>query len=272
MPDIDDVRRFWDENPLWTGESQNEPGSVAFFEEHRRLYADQGFGGVIDPRIFPDKKGRVLDVGCGIGIWPVEFWQRGFRDITACDLSPRSLSLAQQRAKMYGVTAAFREENAEALSFPSETFDHVNCNGVVHHTTNPEQAVREIHRVLKHGGTAQISVYYKNVVLRNFGLFRPLAKALAKVGATLSGRGRERIFAVPDVAEIVRLYDGAENPIGLAYDRTEFRALLGPGFRVDDVFFHLFPSRTLPFPIPRWLHKLLDRRLPFMIFARVTKL
>jgi SAM-dependent methyltransferase len=271
MTNIDDIRRFWDENPLWTGESSHKPGTLAFFEEHRTIYYGDCFAGTMDERIFPEHRGKVLDLGCGIGFWPVEFWERGFRDITAADLSPASLALAGRRAEAYGADVAFREENAENLSFAAETFDHVNCLGVVHHTVSPERAVSEIHRVLKHGGTATISVYYKNMVLRHFRLFRPLAKLIGKVGARLSGRGREAIYSIPDVAEIVRLYDGAKNPKGIAYDRGEFRDLVG-AFRVDEVFYHFFPARSLPVRIPRWLHRMLNRRLPFMIVARLTKL
>lgn len=272
MPSIDEVREFWNSNPLWSGESLSEVGSREFFEEHTHICIDEGWNGVIDPRVFPDKRGKILDLGCGIGFWPVQFWARGWRDITAVDLSARSLELARKRAAIYGVTATFQEENAESLSFASDTFDHVHCHGVVHHTTDPARAVREIHRVLKPGGTAMVSVYYKNVVLRNFGMFRPLASMLAKVGAKLRGRGREEIYSVPDVSEIVRLYDGAENPIGYAYDRREFRDLLGDGFRVDAVFFHFFPARSLPFRLPRAALRLLDRGLPFLIHARVIKL
>ncbi|MBN9035213.1 MAG: class I SAM-dependent methyltransferase [Rhizobiales bacterium] len=272
MPTIDDVRNFWNANPLWTGEAKFAPGTREFYDEHTRLCIEEGWGGEIDPLVFPEKRGKLLDLGCGIGFWPPQFWARGWRDITAADLSPQSLNLARSRAEIYGVQADFREENAENLSFPDETFDHVHCHGVVHHTTDPSKAVREIHRVLKVGGTAMISVYYKNLVLRNFGLFRPLALALGRTGARLRGRGRESIYSVPDVSEIVRLYDGAANPIGYAYDRREFFELLGPGFRVDHVFFHFFPARSLPVRLPRFALKWLDRSLPFLIHARVTKL
>lgn len=270
MPDIEAIRNFWDENPLWTGESAHQPGTREFFDEHREIYYRDCFAGQMDERIFPEQRGKVLDLGCGVGFWPVEFWQRGFRDITAADLSPRSLELAQKRAEAYGATVGFHEENAERLSFADETFDHVNCLGVVHHTVSPEQAVAEIHRVLRPGGTATISVYYKNVMLRHFRLFRPLAMLFGRAGARLSGRGREDIYSVPDVSEIVRFYDGANNPKGIAYDRREFAALVD-ALRVDEVFFHFFPARSLPVRIPGWLHRILNRQLPFMIVARLTR-
>ena len=63
-------------------------------------------------------------------------------------------------------SAKLQKENAEQLSFSDNTFDHVNCQGVVHHTPNADKAVSEIARVLKPAGTASISVYYHNVILQ----------------------------------------------------------------------------------------------------------
>lgn len=270
MPTIDDVRQFWNDNPLWTGEASYAPGSREFFDEHRTVYINDGMAGILDPRIFAGVKGSVLDLGCGIGFWLPEFASRGFT-VTGVDISSQSLEIAKRRCEVYGIDAALSEQNAEATTFGNDTFDHVNCIGVVHHTTNPAAAVREIHRVLKPGGTAVVAVYYKNIVLRNFGLFKPFIAALASAGAKLKGRGREGIYRAPTVGEIVRVYDGAKNPIGVAYDRREFANLIGPGLAIDEVFFHFFPARSLPFHIPHWLHLILDRKLPFMIYARLTK-
>jgi ubiquinone/menaquinone biosynthesis C-methylase UbiE len=151
MTTIDEVRSFWDANPLFTGESRHAPGSREFFDEHRRVYYKDCFAGDLDPRLFPPDLAskKVLDLGCGVGFWLIELGQRGCRDLTGADLSPKSLEIASRRCAVYGVEANLQEENAERLSFPDATFDHVNCQGVVHHTTDPAKAVREIYRVLK---------------------------------------------------------------------------------------------------------------------------
>ncbi len=87
----------------------------------------------------------------------------------------------------------------------------------------------------------------------------------------MKGRGRENIASQKKVDEIVRLYDGIDNPLGKAYSKNEFIALLQPYFAIDEIFYHLFPARSLPFPIPRLIHRILDKKLPFMICAKVTK-
>ena len=48
---INEVRQFWETNPLWTGESQYKPGTKDFFEEHRQVCINDCFSGKIDRRI-----------------------------------------------------------------------------------------------------------------------------------------------------------------------------------------------------------------------------
>jgi 2-polyprenyl-3-methyl-5-hydroxy-6-metoxy-1,4-benzoquinol methylase len=276
MADIQQVRAFWQAHPLWTGESAHAAGSDAFFAEHRRVYIADCFAGAFDLRFLPPpRRGgqdpAVLDLGCGIGFWTAELAMRGFRRIVAADLTPQALDYTRRRLALNGVEAELREENAEALSFADGTFDHVNCQGVIHHTPHPERAVAEIARVLKPGGSASLSVYYRNPILKLWPLLRWIGWPLARLGGGLKGRGRERIFLEGDVDEIVRLYDGADNPIGKSYTRRDFVAMLARHFEVDETYLHFFPARALPVRIPARLHRWLDRRLGFMIYASVRK-
>ncbi len=272
-----DVKSFWESNPLWTGESAFVPGSKEFFEEHRRVYMAECFGGSWDPRFFPpshlgDPEAlRVLDLGCGIGFWVSEFARRGYRNVFGADLTSRALELTRMRLDAYGLEASLQQENAEDLSFEDGCFDHVNCQGVIHHTPSTETAVAEIARVLRPGGTASISVYYRNVALRSWPVLKWIVSPLVWAGAGLKGRGREKMLRESDVDEIVRLYDGAENPIGKSYTRSSFERLLAPHFEVNELYLHFFPARALPFSIPASLHRQLDRRLGFMIYASVTR-
>lgn len=263
-----DVQAFWDANPLFVGESAFQPGSKAFFDEHLDLYRKDVFAGRMDNWFFPpEKTAKILDVGCGIGLWLTELGLRGYRDISAVDLSPRSVALAQQRCALYGLTAKISVGNAEQLDFPDSSFDHVNCYGVVHHTPSPETAIREIFRVLKPGGTASVAVYYKNFVLRNWGLFSTLLQPFS-IG--LRGRGREGMSRASDTAELIRLYDGKDNPIGVGYTREEARRLASP-FIVQDEYLHFFPARSLRLRPSGPLHKAADRLLPFMIGLSLKK-
>jgi len=196
---------------------------------------------------------------------------RGLGNLVAADFTDQALATTTKRLEAYGLKAELSRQNAESMTFPDYMFDHVNCQGVIHHTPDTEAAIAEIARVLKPGGTASISVYFRNPILRLWPYLRWIGWPLAKLGAGLKGRGRERIFLEGNVDEIVRLYDAAENPIGKSYSRDQFISMLGRHFEVQETFLHFFPARALPFRLPPRLHRWLDRRLGFMIYATVRK-
>lgn len=268
-PTLADVQTFWDTHPLFVGESTKEVGSKAFFDEHKNLYHKDVFAGKLDNWAFPPRTDdvKILDVGCGIGFWLVEFWERGCRNIYGIDISPRSIDLARKRCMLYGAIANISVGNAERMDFPDASFDHVNCFGVIHHTPHPQDAVREIHRVLKSGGTASIAVYYRNALLRYWHIFHKLMRPLS-IG--LPGRGREGISQTSDADELVRLFDGEDNPIGRAYTRAHIRALLSP-FAVQREYLHFFPARALRLEPSGPIHQIANSLIPFMISMSVIK-
>ena len=141
------------------------------FDSHTLAHCDAGSGGRPPHQVTTDKDAKVIDLGCGIGFWLIEFWQRGYRNLTGADLSDASLNIARRRCELYGVKAELYQANAEALDFADASFDHVNCQGVIHHTPDTKAALDEIARVLIPGGTASVSVYYQNFVLRNWLFF-----------------------------------------------------------------------------------------------------
>lgn len=273
---IEDVKDFWESNPLWAGESRFPAGSKEFFDEHREIYIADCFAGTFDLRFLPPPRPngqniRILDLGCGIGFWTVELGMRGINNIVAGDLTLRAVEMTEQRCDLFGVKAEIFQLNAEKIDFPDESFDHVNCQGVIHHTPDTQKSVAEIARVLKIGGTACISVYYRNFFLRAWPFLRWIGKILTVFGGGLKGRGREKIFSEGDVDEIIRLYDGNENPIGKSYSKESLEHMLSTYFVVDEIYLHFFPARALPFKLPRWLHKWLDRNVGFMVYATVRK-
>jgi 2-polyprenyl-3-methyl-5-hydroxy-6-metoxy-1,4-benzoquinol methylase len=276
MTSIDSVRNFWEENPLWVGETEFEEGTLEFFLEHRDVYYKDCFAGSFDMRFLPPPRQagqlmKILDLGCGIGFWTTEFGMRGYSNLHAADLTKKALEITAIRLKLFNLKAELSEQNAEKTNFDDQTFDHVNCQGVIHHTPNTEATLKEIARILKPGGTASISVYYRNIFLRSWKFLRPLGWLISLLGAKLKGRGRENIFKQGNVDEIVRLYDGLENPIGKSYSRKSFTKMLSPCFDIEETYLHFFPARSLPFKIPQFIHEFLDKRLGFMIYATLRK-
>jgi SAM-dependent methyltransferase len=273
MASIDEVRSFWNSNPLFKGESNFDIGTKEFFIEHEKIVIQDCFAGQLDQKIFiPMKKdAKILDVGCGVGFWIVEFGKRGYHNLYACDLTPAAVEIARKRAQIFGVKAEVQIGNAEMLPYENDSFDHINCQGVIHHTPNTESCVAEFSRILKKDGTASLSVYYRNFFLRCWPFAKWIGKVLSKFGFKLNGRGRENIFALDDVNEIVKLYDGAGNPIGKSYSAPQFIKMLEPYFEIQEVYFHFFPARSLPFKMPEFIHKFFDRFCPFMIYVNLKK-
>lgn len=267
---VDDVRRFWDANPLFAGESSFEVGSRDFFEEHRRFTLHE-FSGRIAPVFTKDvRPGReVLDVGCGIGFWVQEFCRLGART-TACDLTERALSVTLRRSAIYGLHADLGQANAEQLPFADESFDHVNCQGVIHHTPDTAACIREFCRVLRPGGTACFSVYYRSLPLRSPILFR-LVTVLVGPMIRMRGRGRESMMSSHSPDELVRKYDGEQNPLGKCYTRSEMEQNIGSQLSVLEVARYAFPRRVFPFGMPDSIHRFLSSWLGLMIVFRCRK-
>lgn len=266
---IDNVRKFWDEQPLFVDEGKHKPGTKEFFKEHKDVCIEDCFAGKINERNFIiPKDAKILDLGCGIGFWLVEIQQRGFDNLSGADISMNSLAIAKQRLEVHDIkNVLLFHENAESLTFDDGIFDHVNCQGVVHHTPNPKKAIQEIYRILSKNGTVTISVYYKNIILKKWSI---LKRIIGFLKPSLKGRGRENMYKYDSFEEIVRVYDGVKNPVGIAFTREEFTELLSP-FSIIEVWYGFFPARSLNVKLPKFLHKFLQRILPFMIYARVKK-
>ena len=92
---------------------------------------------------------RILDIGCGTGMVLAEHARRGAA--FAVDLSPLALDAVRRRDIPAPVVCA----SAHALPFASNALDLATCLDVLYHRNvkNDAQAVREIFRVLKPGGT-----------------------------------------------------------------------------------------------------------------------
>ena len=91
----------------------------------------------------------VLELGCGIGYFTRELARCG-ADVVAVDVSPELLEIA--RANCSAPNVRYEIQNAYELSYPGDAFDSVVGSSVLHHL-EIEEALRQIHRVLRPGGT-----------------------------------------------------------------------------------------------------------------------
>lgn len=144
------VRDYWDSNSCGTKLIPQDTLSSEFFPLHSK-FRDQLEPGVEEFAQFRSwAGGRVVEIGVGIGAHFVRFRKAGVGAV-GLDLSYRSLQLARQNALVNGVDAPLLNADAESLPFADNTFDLVYSWGVLHHTSDTDQALREIHRCLRPG-------------------------------------------------------------------------------------------------------------------------
>ena len=94
--------------------------------------------------------GDVLEVAIGTGRNLIFYPEGAF--VTGIDLSPAMLEIARQRASELGRKVDLQVGDAEALSFPDESFDSVVCTLSLCCVPDERKAVAEMKRVLRPGG------------------------------------------------------------------------------------------------------------------------
>jgi ubiquinone/menaquinone biosynthesis C-methylase UbiE len=156
---IDAITDYWNHRIHDLEMTDHPVGTKAFFDDLDDYRFDKLH---YLPRLvdFSSFKGqRLLEVGCGIGTDLVRFAKGGAR-VTGVDLAQTAIDLARKNFELNGVAAEeLRVANGEALPYPDASFDVVYGHGVVQYTANAPQLIREMHRVLKPGGTAIFMVY-----------------------------------------------------------------------------------------------------------------
>ena len=130
--------------------------------EERNTYlsylTDEGYPSAIDLSEANVGGKSFLNIGCGGGYEGLLFAGYGTAYI-GVDFSHNALHLTQQLITNAGFKAHTFQCEAEALPFQDGSIDVVYSSGVLHHTPNTEEALREAFRVLKPGGMAMIGLY-----------------------------------------------------------------------------------------------------------------
>lgn len=101
--------------------------------------------------ILANVKGEVLEIGFGTGL-NLSYYPPDLEKIVTVDVNPGVHKLAQKRIASSSITVDHRVLNGENLPMLDNTFDSVVSTFSLCSIAKVEQALQEIHRVLKPGG------------------------------------------------------------------------------------------------------------------------
>jgi ubiquinone/menaquinone biosynthesis C-methylase UbiE len=101
-------------------------------------------------------KSSVLEVAPGPGYFAIELAKLGDYKVTGLDISRTLVEIARANAAKENVPVEFRYGNASRVPFADESFDFLLCRAAFKNFAEPQQALDEMHRVLRPGGKALI--------------------------------------------------------------------------------------------------------------------
>jgi ubiquinone/menaquinone biosynthesis C-methylase UbiE len=189
-----DVHAFWNTEACGSHFVHLEKGTPEFYNQYRKFrYQAEWHIPLLVP--FSEVRNKtVLEIGCGNGADGTLFAEAG-AEYTGVDLTDAAVVATRNHFRSLGLNGTFQLENAERLSFGNESFDVVYSYGVLHHTPNPEEAFREVYRVLKPGGKAIFMLYHKHsfnyyVRIMAYMRLRVLVKILSRLGHLSGDRVR----------------------------------------------------------------------------------
>lgn len=187
------------------------------------------------------QESRALEIGCSFGHM-TSLLAAKFKHLTAVDLSPNSISVAQKRLTYYGITnVSFVIDDAESLAkLPDGAFDVVFSFSTIRFCPNPQAALNAIHRKLRRGGVAVVD--FPNRYSPWHGGIKRLFGVAPHIHDTLYSR-----------KQAVQLFENA-------------------GFRVDGVKQFLFTARRLPavlLPLSKVVDVTLERLGPLRQLAGI---
>jgi len=137
---------------------------------------------------------KIADIGCGTGQLVSFLALRERRDVTGVDFSSVSLGYALAlRDKLAITNLTLLQDDALQLSLPSDSYEYVFCNGVLHHTGSAKSGFAHLARIAKPGGYVTVGLYnsYGRCV---HGMLRRLSLHAGPLGQPIADWGVKRML------------------------------------------------------------------------------
>lgn len=103
---------------------------------------------------------RALIVGYGLGLEAEALAKQGW-DVTVVDPAVRALADLKERFAKAGLAGSWEQTEADTLPFPAGSFEHVISVNMLEFMANPNDALREMARVLMPGGKLVVATFNK---------------------------------------------------------------------------------------------------------------
>ncbi len=143
----------------------------------------------------PNSRPKILIAGCGTGNQVINASRYKNAQITAIDISKNSLSYAARKSQDYKMqNIQLRQLDILDARILPNSYDIIECSGVLHHMQDPARGLAALNTKLKPGGYIKIGLYSK-LARQNVTAARELIKGLG-IQSTPEGIRdfRRRIF------------------------------------------------------------------------------
>ena len=150
----------------------NEWEKFNFFSDDEIVNAGKQYFDIVSQSIL-NKDTIVLDAGCGSGRWS-RYISPKVKLIEAIDPSKSIVHAKKNNFDLKNIR--FTHAGIENIPFENESFDFIFSLGVLHHIPDTEEALSELFKKLKNGGSILLYLYYSLDNRRSFYkfLFKPI--------------------------------------------------------------------------------------------------
>jgi len=174
------------------------------------------------------KDEMILDYGCGPGNDLVGFLvYSSIKRIYGIDVSRKALELAQTRLNLHKIGKDYYLlclvlDSIPEIPLVDGCVDYIYSEGVLHHTSHPQEILKEFYRVLKFGGECCIMVYNRDSIW--YHLYVPYVLRLV----------RKQFLTLTDDEAFAKSTDSDECPISRNYAPEDFMLMCRmAGFKTE---------------------------------------